>query len=63
MKNEFVYLISYRDSMNRLKHIAVYTEDRHEAMHQFIANREPTDRLIEEHQFTRQQYKDWLNSL
>jgi len=58
-----IYLLTYRTAQGGCKYMAIYTDDRREAMHQFIANREPTARLIEEHQFTRQQYKDWLNSL
>ena len=58
-----IFLLTYRTARGGCKHMAIYTDDRHEAMKQFNANCEPTDRLIEERQFTRQQYKDWLNSL
>jgi len=63
MKNEFVYLISYRDSMNRPKHIAVYTDDRREALRQFHKTCEATDRITEERKLTADQYREWKKSI
>lgn len=63
MKSEFVYLISYRDSMNRLKHIAVFTDDRREALKQFHQNCEATDRISKERKLTADQYREWKKSI
>lgn len=63
MKSEFVYLISYRDALNRLKHIAVYTDDRREALRQFYQTCEATDRITEEHKMTADQYREWKKSI
>ena len=63
MNNIDLWLFTYRDSMNRKKHMAVFEPQKEEALRQFISNREPTDRLVEETPMTKEAYNHWKKQL
>lgn len=63
MRYDTVYLFTYRDSMNKKKHMAIYAEDKDKARDQYRANKEPTDRLETMQEMTVEAYRAWKHEL
>ncbi len=63
MKHDNVWLFTYKDAMNHTKHMAIYADDKKDALTQFHANRDATDRLIGEAYLTAEQYRQWKKAL
>ena len=62
-KEHDLWLFTYKNAVGKECYMAVFEADKSKALSQFIANREPTDRLIGETAMTKRQYKDWKNGL
>ena len=63
MNNIDLWLFIYRDAVNKQKYMAVYETKKEEAIRQFIANREPTDRLMDAQPMTKEAYRAWMKNL
>lgn len=63
MRNDTVWLFTYRDAAGKEKHMAIYEETRSEAEKRYNATREATDRLVGSTRLTSKQYQDWKKSL
>lgn len=61
--NKTVYLLTYRDSLNKEKFMAIYADSREDAIRQFHSHREATDRLMSDRQMTEQAYREWKKSI
>lgn len=58
-----LWLLTYKNAVGKECYMAIFEQDRGKALASFIANREPTDRLIGETPMTKRQYKDWKDGL
>lgn len=58
-----VFLMTYKTSTGKDSYMAIHEETKAEALRLFIANREPTDRLIGVSGMSKADYKAWLKSL
>ena len=58
-----LWLISYKNALGKLCHMAIFEQDKSEALRQFHSNCEPTDRMVGETPMTKQEYKVWKDQL
>ena len=61
--SDSVFLMTYKTATGKDSYMAIHEETKAEALTQFIANREPTDRLIGVSKMSKADYKAWLKSL
>ncbi len=61
--SETVWLFTYKNATGKEKYMAIYEDQKEKALTSFIANREPTDRLIGEARMTTAEYRTWLKNL
>lgn len=57
--SNYVQLFTYRDAMNKEKHMAIFEDSADKAKRQFFTECAPTDRLVTERTLTIQQYREW----
>jgi hypothetical protein len=58
-----LWLISYKNALGKLCHMAIFEQDKSEALRQFHSNCEPTDRMIGETPMSKREDKEWREGL
>ena len=64
MSNEHdLWLITYKNALGKECYMAIFEQDKAEALRQFHSNCEPTDRMIGETPMSKREYKEWREGL